>query len=125
VSFSAPSGQPPHLGNIMSCKCNKNKGVKMIVISLLSSGCCGSGMVFANKLYETFEKNKIDVSMMGFNSVDEGNTLYMKYKVKKEDLPVIVLDELGLMFKAEQVKDEKFVANLLKTINPKPEIVTK
>jgi hypothetical protein len=91
----------------------------------MGSGCCGDGMGYGNKLYEIFEKNKIPVSMMGFNNVDEGNTLYMKYKVKKEDLPVIVLDELGLMFKAEQVKDEKFVANLLKTINPKPEIVTK
>jgi hypothetical protein len=110
----------------MSCKCNKNKGVKMIVISLMGSGCCGDGMGYGNKLYEIFEKNKIPVSMMGFNNVDEGNTLYMKYKVKKEDLPVIVIDEKNLVFGAEQVQDENFVQNLVNILlDKKPEIVTK
>ena len=91
----------------------------------MGSGCCGDGLGYANKLYEIFEKNKIPVSMMGFNNVDEGNTLFMKYKVQKKDLPVIVIDEIAAVFGAEQVADPNFVANLLKTINPKPEIVKK
>jgi galactitol-specific phosphotransferase system IIB component len=105
------------------CKTCGGKKVMIPVISLLSS-CCGDGLGYSNFLYAKFKDVLPDVGLMGF-TYDEANTLAIKYKVKREDLPIIIIDEIGVSFGAEQVHDEKFLASLIEKIKPAKEIVKK
>jgi len=90
----------------------------------LLSGCCGEGMGYSNYLYSEMIKILPVVGMMGC-SYDTANTMVQKYKIKEEDCPIIVIDELGLCFAAAQVHDKNFIANLLEKIKPTKELVTK
>ena len=86
----------------------------MIVISLIGD-CCGIGVGYANRLYAKLLELKQEVGMGGY-AYDESNTFVMKYKIKKEQVPMIVLDEFNLVFEANKVDDPKYFDELIKKL---------
>jgi UV DNA damage repair endonuclease len=74
--------------------------MKTLIILNLISNCCNEGYGHLIKLYETLTKNNI-TCLLCSNNYSDSNRIE-KYKITKEQLPVIVVDELNMIFAAKE-----------------------
>ena len=90
---------------------NKLESIEIVLIS----SCCNDGYGYSTRLYKVLEPIVTTLTMSGF-SYDTTNTYVIKYKLTIDQCPKIILDELNMIFDAQEVDNPDFVKSIITKI---------